>query len=37
MSNDMNEGAVFSIIVPVYNVSEYLSRCFSSLIKKNFK
>ena len=37
MSNDMNEGAVFSIIVPVYNVSEYLRRCLSSLINQTFK
>lgn len=37
MSNDMSGGAVFSIIVPVYNVSEYLRRCLDSLINQTFK
>ena len=36
MSNDMSGGAVFSIIVPVYNVSEYLRRCLDSLINQTF-
>ena len=28
---------VFSIIVPVYNVEQYLSRCIDSILKQTLK
>ena len=33
----MDDNALISVIVPVYNVENYLSRCISSIIKQSYK
>lgn len=38
MDSDLkNDKIVFSIIIPVYNVEEYLPRCLNSVLKQEFK
>lgn len=36
MNKELKNGLV-SVIIPVYNVSEYLSRCLNSIINQSYK
>ena len=36
MNKEYKNGLV-SVIIPVYNVSEYLSRCLNSVINQSYK
>lgn len=34
--NKVNKNILFSIIVPVYNVEEYLNQCIDSILEQSF-